>query len=266
MALPQTDSIGHGASTLNLQGFRVDALVTRGRPKLRTGMRGRPSTIARDSLHGALLTQLRRMIQEGELSPGEQIVETSLCEHFGVSRTPLREALKVLSSEGLVELRPRRTPIVTPVDPVEIAAIFEVLEGLESVAGRRACENMSDNDLAELESMHADMVAEHDRGHRGAYQAKNRNIHFRIVDWAANPVLKAAYANYMMRVVRARATNTYNSSRWPGSRAEHEEIMAAFRARDPEGVAAALVRHTRETGMSVIATLKRYGSAVGPSH
>ena len=233
---------------------------------MRAHTRGRPSAIARDSLHGALLTQLRRMIQEGELSPGEQVVESSLCEHFGVSRTPMREALKVLSSEGLIELRPRRTPIVTPVDPDEIAAIFEVLEGLESVAGRRACQNMSDGDMAELEAMHADMVAEHDRGNRGAYQSKNRDIHFRIVELAANPVLRTAYANFMMRINRARATNTYNSARWPGSRAEHEEIMAAFRARDPDGVAAALVRHTRETGSSVIVTLKRYGPVATPSH
>ena len=225
---------------------------------MRTHARGRPTTFARDSLHGALLVHLRRMIQEGELSPGEQIVETSLCEQFGVSRTPLREALKVLSSEGLVELRPRRTPIVTPVDPAEIAAIFEVLEGLESVAGRRACENATDETLAELESMHAEMIAEHDRGDRSAYQLKNREIHFRIVELARNPVLRTTYANFMMRIVRARATNTYALARWRGSRAEHEEIMAAFRARDPEAVAAALVRHTRETGSSVIGTLMRF--------
>jgi len=198
------------------------------------------------------------MIQVGELSPGEQIVETSLCEHFGVSRTPLREALKVLSSEGLVELRPRRTPIVTPVDPAEIAAIFEVLEGLESVAGRRACENANEADMAEIESMHAAMLQEHDRGNRGAYQSKNREIHFRIVELAGNPVLKTTYANFMMRIVRARATNTYEPARWRGSRSEHDEIMAAFRARDPEGMSAALVRHTRQTGSSVIATLKRF--------
>jgi DNA-binding GntR family transcriptional regulator len=201
------------------------------------------------------------MIEEGELSPGEQIVESSLSAHFGVSRTPLREALKVLSSEGLVELRPRRTPIVTPVDPDEIAAIFEVLEGLEGVAGRRACENATDEELAGLEAMHAAMLAEHDHGNRAAYQAQNRQIHFRIVELAANPVLKVAYANFMMRIVRARATNTYEPARWRGSRAEHDEIMAGFRVRDPQAVASALVRHTRETGASVLATLRRFASA-----
>jgi DNA-binding GntR family transcriptional regulator len=108
--------------------------------------------------------------------------------------------------------------------------------------------------------MHAAMVAQHDQGHRTAYQVQNREIHFRIVELAANPVLKGAYANFMMRIVRARSTNTYEPARWLGSCAEHEEIMAAFRARDPEAVAAALVRHTRETGKSVIATLLRFAA------
>jgi DNA-binding GntR family transcriptional regulator len=226
---------------------------------------GRPVAIERKSLHGVLLTQLRRMIHEGELSPGEQIVESRLSEQFGISRTPLREALKVLSSEGLVELRPRRTPIVTPVDPEEIAAIFEVLEGLEGIAGRRACENATDEDLADLEAMHAAMLVEHDRGNRAAYQEQNRQIHFRIVELAANPVLKVAYANYMMRIVRARSTNTYDPARWRGSRAEHDTIMAALRARNPEAVAAALVLHTRETGSSVLETLRRF-AAPQPEH
>jgi DNA-binding GntR family transcriptional regulator len=243
--------------------IQVDERVSRGRPKLKARLRGRPSVLGRDSLHDALLARLRRMIQEGALAPGEQIVETGLCEYFGVSRTPLREALKVLASEGLVELRPRRTPIVTPVDPAEIAAIFEVLEGLEAVAGRRACENMTDAAMSELDVLHAEMIAEHDRGDRSAYQAKNRTIHFQIVDLAANPVLKATYANFMTRVMRARATNNYDAARWPASRAEHEEIMAALRRRDPQGAADALARHTRATGASVLATLKRFGAPTG---
>jgi DNA-binding GntR family transcriptional regulator len=237
----------------------MDVPVKRGRPKLvKLAPRGRPRQIRPAALHGVLVEHLRHLVQTGELAPGEPIVEKDLSEQFGVSRTPLREALKVLSSEGLVELRPHRTPIVAPVDPREIAAIFEVLEGLESVAGRRACENMTDADLAELEAMHAVMNAEHDRGNRVAYQIQNREIHFRIVELANNPVLKATYAKFMIQVVRARGTNTYDPARWIQSRAEHEMFMKAFRARDPQSVAAALVHHTRETGTSVIAKLLRF--------
>jgi len=99
---------------------------------------------------------------------------------------------------------------------------------------------MTDATMLELDAMHAQMIAEHDRGDRSGCQDKNRAIHFRIVDLAANTVLKVTYANFMARVMRARATNNYDASRWPASRTEHEEIMAAPRARDPQGAAAAL--------------------------
>jgi DNA-binding GntR family transcriptional regulator len=197
------------------------------------------------------------MILEGELAPGEQIVESSLCEGFGVSRTPLREALKVLASEGLVELRPRRTPVVTPVDPDEIAAIFEVMEGLEGLAGRRAAENATPPDLARLEAMHEAMVAEHDKGERATYAARNREIHAQIVALAGNPVLSQTYAAFNLKIHRARSTTNYDSQRWKASVQEHERIMQAFRTGTPHDVAAALVDHTRRTAASVIATLLR---------
>ena len=197
------------------------------------------------------------MIQEGELPPGVPIVESSLCEAFGVSRTPLREALKVLSSEGLVELRPRRTPIVAALDPDEIAAVFEVMEGLEALAGRRAGENATDADIAVLEAMHAAMVAEHEAGDRAAYAARNREIHDKIVDLAGNPVLKATYVSFGVKILRARSTTNYDARRWVESIAEHEGIMDGFRSRSPQAVSERLVDHTRRTGASVIATLLR---------
>src|SRR5262245_904449 len=90
-----------------------------------------PHVIARSSLPDIQGAQIRAMSQSGQLVPGTPIVEAQLCQQFGVSRTPLREALKVLSAEGLVELRPHRTPIVTRVDADEITAIFEVMVALE---------------------------------------------------------------------------------------------------------------------------------------
>lgn len=235
----------------------MDAQVARGRPRLKPRGKGRPRLIERESLHDTLVARLRDLIQEGELAPGEPIVEADLSETFGVSRTPLREAMKVLASEGLVELRPRRTPIVAPVDPEEIRAIFEVMEAMEALAGRRAAENAGDADLEALEAMHAAMVAAHDEGDRVAYAARNRAIHARIVELAGNPVLKATYAAFSIKIHRARATTNYDARRWVESIAEHEGIMDAFRARSPDLVAERLLDHTRRTGASVIATLLR---------
>lgn len=241
----------------NSNGADVDVQVAKGRPRLKPRGKGRPRLIPRHSLHETLVAQLREMIQEGELAPGEPIVESSLCENFGVSRTPLREALKVLSFEGLVELRPRRTPIVAPLDPSEIASMFELMEGLEWLAGRRAAENATDPDIDELQIMHDAMVAAHDEGDRALYAARNRAIHARIVELAGNPVLQSTYAALGVKIHRARATTNYDSRRWIESVAEHEGIIEALRSRSPERLAERLVDHTRRTGASVIATLLR---------
>src|ERR1700712_2021773 len=94
--------------------------------------------LQRHSLHDQLVAKLREMILNGELGPGPALPEKMLCDSFGVSRTPLREAFKVLASEGLLELRPHRTPRVTLIDPGEIAAVFEVMVTLERLVGSRA--------------------------------------------------------------------------------------------------------------------------------
>jgi DNA-binding GntR family transcriptional regulator len=219
--------------------------------------RGRPKRIRPAALHGVLVTHLRELIQNGGLAPGELIVENELSQQLGVSRTPLREALKVLSSEGLVELRPHRTPIVAPVDAEEIAAIFEVLESLEALAGRLAGARRTTEDLARLEQMHAEMVARHEAGDRDGYAGMNRNIHAGIVAIAGNPPLQAVYTSFGIKVQRARSTTNYDARRWAESIAEHERIMNALRKGSPEDLSAVLAEHTRNTGTAVIATLRR---------
>lgn len=208
-----------------------------------------------ESLHGAVVTRLRAMIQDGELAPGEQIVETSLSAMFGISRTPMREALKVLASEGLVELRPRRTPVVATVDASEIMAIFEVMEGLEALAGRRAAENATPEDMAALWSKHAELVACQAHGDKIGYMARNNEFHDMIVQLAGNSVLAATYAGFVVKIQRARAAANYDDVRWHESTAEHELILKAFESGTPDEVATALVDHMRRTGRAVLRTL-----------
>ncbi len=212
--------------------------------------------IARSSLHELLASQLRAMTQSGELPPGLPIVEARLCQQFGVSRTPIREALKVLAVEGLVELRPHRTPIVARVDPDEVAAIFEVVIPLERLAGERASVNMSPDDLANLEGLHREMVAHHDARERAAYGAINRRIHLAIVSYAKNPVLTATYGGFSNRLARARATTNFDDQRWNESIEEHEQIMVALRRGEPHSAGEALAEHTRRTGDAVIKNLR----------
>ncbi len=103
------------------------------------------------SLHDEVLARLRDFIVEGNLAAGARVPERLLCERFGISRTPLREALKVLASEGLIELLPNRGARVRRIDERELVDLFDVMGGLEALAGRLACERVTEEDFAEIE-------------------------------------------------------------------------------------------------------------------
>jgi DNA-binding GntR family transcriptional regulator len=208
-------------------------------------------SIRRLPLHEATVVALREMVRNSELLPGTKINEAMLCETFGISRTPLREALKVVASEGLIELRPHRGARVTPIDPAEVAALFQVMEALERLAGELACRNATTADLAALEEMHAQLAALHDAGARSAYFQLNRTIHHRIVTLAGNPVLTATYAGCATKAVRARSLANYDAQRWHESVEEHEGFMRAVRARDPVLAGNLWAEHSRRTGEAV---------------
>src|SRR5471030_1393073 len=111
-------------------------------PTRRTARKG----VARQTLHGEILEKLREFVVEGNLIAGQRIPEKQLCESFGISRTPLREALKVLASEGLIELLPNRGARVRSLDREQLRQLFDIMGGLESLAGRLACENITEEE------------------------------------------------------------------------------------------------------------------------
>jgi DNA-binding GntR family transcriptional regulator len=199
---------------------------------------------------------LRDMIQSGEMPPGSKINESVLCGLLDVSRTPLREALKILAAEGLVELRPRRGARVASVERTAVAAIFEVMGALERLVGRLACVRASDDELAEIEQLHDRLVDLHGRGSRRAYFKLNRQIHNRLVALAGNPALEASYASFSIRLARARALANFDLARWHASIREHGAIMEALRARDATLLADRLEAHSRLTGEAVVAALE----------
>src|ERR1700751_1689030 len=105
------------------------------------------------SLHDETLTRLRDHIVEGHIPDGGRIPERQLCEMLGISRTPLREALKVLAAEGLVELLPNPGARVRPLSERDLAELFDLMGGLEGLAGRLACETITDAEIAEVERL-----------------------------------------------------------------------------------------------------------------
>lgn len=213
-------------------------------------------SLRRVSLHHEIALRLRDMIQDGELPPGSRVPELELCDSFEISRTPLREALKVLVSEGLVVHVPNRGFRVTTVEPEEIGAVFEVMGSLEELAGRLVCERASDTAIQKLERLHAKMTRYHHEGKRTLYFRLNQEIHQSIVDNTGNAVLAATYASLGTRIARARSLANYSQLRWDESWQEHEHFMAALRQRDGDRIGHLLRQHSAKTAEVVLKALR----------
>jgi DNA-binding GntR family transcriptional regulator len=235
-------------------------------PRTRVRMRFKPTRLKlssdhskrpleRMSLHDQLVARLREMIVDGELRAGAALPERMLCETFGVSRTPLREAFKILASEGLIELRPHRTPVIAPINRDEIANMFDVMVALDAVAGARATILATEDDIARLSEMHDQLVQLHRDESRIAYFRLNQKIHAEITKLAGNPVLLNIWSTLHVNIFRARALAYYDARRWIDSIQEHEAFMVLLKTRDASGFAALLSAHTRLTGDAVLATL-----------
>ena len=156
------------------------------------------------SLHEEVLSKVRHMILQGELEPGSRIVERSLCERFKVSRTPLREAFKVLRSEGLVEILPNRGARVPTFRKREICDAMEIMAALEGLAGELAAERAADDVIADIRALHYQMFAHYLRAQVPEYFRVNQSIHRRIVEAAGNQLLTANHDALALRVMRAR--------------------------------------------------------------
>src|SRR5690242_14077620 len=128
-------------------------------------------------LHEEVVGRVRAMLLDGEIPPGARIPERDLCEKLQISRTPLREALKVLAAEGLVQLLPHRGSRAARLTDKDMRDLFEVCQGLEALAGELACERISDGEIAEIAAAHAAMVQHHRDGDLIGYYRCNRAIH-----------------------------------------------------------------------------------------
>ncbi len=204
-----------------------------------------------------IAARLRTMIQEGELPPGVRIDERAFCEAFDVSKTPLREALKVLVSEGLVLHRQYIGYRVAPLDLAELRATLETLHGLEAHAGELAAQRMSDAALAKIERKHQAMVDAHAAGRRTDYFRINQEIHQLIIDSADNVVLSGIYATLMSKVHRARGAANADMLRWQESHEEHEAIIAAMRERGRPRLAQILREHSENTAREVLRVVEQ---------
>lgn len=190
------------------------------------------SLVAHRLLHETVISQLRDLIVQGELAPETKLNERVLAEKLGISRTPLREAIKFLASEGLVELLPNRGAVVAPLKPEKMKEVFVVLGALEALAGDLACRNASDADIAEIKALHYHMLAHHARGELAEYFRYNQQIHVKFMECAGNATLTQVYRGLNAHVRRARYMANLSKDRWDKAVQEHEEMLAALIRRD----------------------------------
>lgn len=199
--------------------------------------------LRRKSLHEELTQTLRDLIIHGSLPPGVKVPEKDLCDAYSVSRTPLREALKVLASEGLVVLEPNRGARVSLITPQDLDEVFPVMGALEALAGELACLNITDKEIREMQALHDRMLGYYRDGDLENYFAANQRIHEAVLGAAKNHTLTTHYRSLSARVQRARYVANTTPTRWAQAVEEHEEIMTHLRARDGAKLALTLRRH-----------------------
>lgn len=178
-----------------------------------------------------IANHIRDMIVTGEIPEGSRVNERILAEQLGVSRTPLREAFKILEGEGLVMIEPNRGATVNHISPEDVESAIEVLIGLESVGAEQACIKASDAMIAEIEKLHMEMVQAYKDGALMHYFHINQTIHEKIIDCACNPNLSRIYKAESARVRRYRYTGNQVKERWARAVLEHEQILDALKQR-----------------------------------
>ncbi|MGB8278007.1 MAG: GntR family transcriptional regulator [Methylovirgula sp.] len=210
-------------------------------------MAASPHLVIRQSLHETLVAPLRQMILEGELRPGDKVPEEELCARFGVSRTPIREALKVLAAEGVLQILPHRGATVAEITKAQIDELFPIMAALERLAGGLACARASDREIARIRKLHDAMMAHYRAGNEAAYLQHNRLIHEAIFDLAGNDTLSAFFQQILIRINACRFILRKNAEHWRKAMAEHEEIIKALEARDGQRLSDLLDAHVSMT-------------------
>jgi DNA-binding GntR family transcriptional regulator len=213
----------------------------------------RPDESRKGWRHKDAVDLLRRMIEIGELAPGERLREVAISQKLGMSRTPVREAFRTLAAEGLVELLPNRSVVVSDVDRSGLGDIFIVLGALEGLAAQQACERITDEEIALLGALQEDLERFYGNSDRANYVDVNRRIHEVIVEASRNTPLVIAWRTILPRADRARNANNINRNRWTEAMYEHRLIYTAIAARDAGRIVTLMNDHFRN-GLANAAT------------
>ena len=221
----------------------------------------------RGTRSNSIAKTLEEQIVTGAIPNGERLDEASLAQEFGVSRTPIREALQQLAITGLVERRPNRGVFVQNPDFARLLNMFEVMAELEAVCGRLAARRITDAGLAELAAANEACRAALAAKDSDAYYRENEHFHRTIYAYSGNPILADETLRYARQLQVYRRMQLHLRGRMTQSMAEHEAVLNALIAGDGEAVAAALRGHVAVQGEKfhhLLATLQPARAAPPP--
>lgn len=199
------------------------------------------ASLAPRALYEEVAELLRQRIFRRELEPGSWIDELKLAEEYGISRTPLREALKVLATEGLVTMKVRRGSYVTEVSDRDLAEVYHLLSLLESDAAAVVAQRATDAQLTELQQLHDELEGALDD--RDRFFAINEQFHMRLLETAGNKWRNQMVADLRKVMKLNRHNSLLKSGRIEESLQEHRAVMEALRRRDAEAAQQRMREH-----------------------
>jgi DNA-binding GntR family transcriptional regulator len=207
-------------------------------------------------LHEATFQTLKSLLVEGKIAPGSKLNERELAESLNVSRTPIREAIRRLAADGLVELIANRGAIAVQLSIDDVIHTFDVIAELEGYSGELAAKNISDSTLSELEALQYEMMASYARRDLSSYYKLNLRIHRLIHQAANNPVLATLFSQVNSRIEALRFRSNQDGVKWEKAVEEHQEMLDALKARDSARMRKVMIAHVTKKRDVVVQLLK----------
>lgn len=199
--------------------------------------------IPRRSLQAEVVSRLREEIVEGVWAPGMRLQERVLCARYGVSRSPLREACRVIAAEGLLELQPNRGAVVTRPTLTDAIEYMQIVTALQTLAVRLACERASDEKLAQIEKLHLQMREASERNQIEPFFEFNNQIHEAIVSASGNSALVSMHEQADRHITRLQNLSGAKEADPALAMDEHEAFVGALLRRDAATAVDALAKH-----------------------
>ena len=208
------------------------------------------------NLPEAIFQKLRSLLVEGKIAPGSKLNERELAESLHVSRTPIREAIRRLAAEGLVELITNRGAIALQLSLEDVINTFDVIAQLEGFSGELAANNISDTALSELEALQYEMMASYARRDLSSYYKLNLRIHHLINQAANNPILSRLFSQVNARIEALRFRSNQDGMKWEKAVEEHQAMLDALKARDSNRMRKIMISHVQNKRDVVVQLLK----------